>query len=134
MSSLASRVDSRVQSGINSLKEFYDQCLKLKSPFKGNEKDFASDVQDAINIVRESKGKVNVIRFYILTDGFVSSPPEFIVSDNDETEVVYECNIWDIARIYRQDQIKKGNDKIVIDFENDKNYFMPNKNSKITNS
>ena len=76
VSSLASRVDSRVQSGINSLKEFYDQCLKLKSPFKGNEKDFASDVQDAINIVRESKGKVNVIRFYILTDGFVSSPPE----------------------------------------------------------
>lgn len=107
VSSLASRVDSRVQSGINSLKEFYDQCLKLKSPFKGNEKDFASDVQDAINIVRESKGKVNVIRFYILTDGFISSPPEFIVSDKDETEVVYECNIWDIARIYRQDQIKR---------------------------
>lgn len=130
VSSLASRVDSRVQSGINSLKEFYDQCLKLKSPFKGGEKDFSSEVQDAINIVRESKGKVNVIRFYILTDGFVSSPPEFIVSDKDETEVVYECNIWDIARIYRQDQIKKGNDKIVIDFENDKNYFMPNKNSK----
>lgn len=127
---LASRVDSRVQTGINSLKEFYNQCLKLKSPFRGGEKEFACEVQDAINIVRESKGKVNVIRFYILTDGFVSSPPEINTFNNDGDETIYECNIWDIARIFRQDQMKKGNDKIVIDFENDKGYYVPNKKSK----
>ena len=128
--SLAQRVDSRVATGFNYLQEFYKQCLKLKAPFKGGEKDFTSEVQDAINIVRESKGKVNVIRFYILTDGFVSSTPEFKIPDADEEEIVYECYIWDIARIFRQDQIKKGNDKIVIDFENDKSYYIPNKNSK----
>lgn len=127
---LASRVDTRVQTGINSLKEFYNQCLKLKSPFRGGEKEFACEVQDAINIVRESKGKVNVIRFYILTDGFVSSPPEINTFNNDGDETIYECNIWDIARIFRQDQMKKGNDKIVIDFENDKGYYVPNKKSK----
>lgn len=127
---LASRVDTRVQTGINSLKEFYNQCLKLKSPFRGGEKEFACEVQDAINIVRESKGKVNVIRFYILTDGFVSSPPEINTFNNDGDETIYECNIWDIARIFRQDQMKKGNDKIVIDFENDKGYYVPNKKTK----
>lgn len=127
---LASRVDSRVQTGINSLKEFYNQCLKLKSPFRGGEKEFACEVQDAINIVRESKGKVNVIRFYILTDGFVSSPPDINAFNDDGDETIYECNIWDIARIFRQDQMKKGNDKIVIDFENDKGYYVPNKKSK----
>lgn len=127
---LASRVDTRVQTGINSLKEFYNQCLKLKSPFRGGEKEFACEVQGAINIVRESKGKVNVIRFYILTDGFVSSPPEINTFNNDGDETIYECNIWDIARIFRQDQMKKGNDKIVIDFENDKGYYVPNKKTK----
>ena len=128
-SSLMQRVDSRIETGFKYLQEFYNQCLKLKAPFKGGEKDFAAEVQDAINVVRESKGKVNVIRFYILTDGSISSIQDKI-SEVDEEGVAYEYNVWDIARIYRQDQIKKGNDKIVIDFENDKSYYVPNKNSK----
>lgn len=128
-SSLMQRVDSRIETGFKYLQEFYNQCLKLKAPFKGGEKDFSAEVQDAINVVRESKGKVNVIRFYILTDGSISSIQDKI-SEVDEEGVAYEYNVWDIARIYRQDQIKKGNDKIVIDFENDKSYYVPNKNSK----
>lgn len=128
-SSLMLRVDNRIETGFKYLQEFYYQCLKLKAPFKGGEKDFSADVQDAINVVRDSKGKVNVIRFYILTDGSISSIQDKI-SEVDEEGVAYEYNVWDIARIYRQDQIKKGNDKIVIDFENDKSYYVPNKNSK----
>lgn len=127
--SLMQRVDYRIETGFKYLQEFYNQCLKLKAPFKGGEKDFSADVQDAINIVRESKGKVNIIRFYILTDGSISSIQDKI-SEVDEEGVAFEYNVWDISRIYRQDQIKKGNDKIVIDFENDKSYYVPNKNSK----
>ena len=129
-SSLASRVDSRVVTGFNYLQEFYNQCVKKKAPFKGTENEFEGDVQDAINIVRESKGKVNVIRFYILTDGFISSSPEINTRNEDEEGAIYEYNIWDIARIFRQDQIKNGNNKIEIDFENDVNYYVLNKNSK----
>lgn len=129
-SSLASRVDSRVVTGFNYLQEFYNQCVKKKAPFKGSENEFEGDVQDAINIVRESKDKVNVIRFYILTDGFISSSPEINTRNEDEEGAIYEYNIWDIARIFRQDQIKNGNNKIEIDFENDVNYYVQNKNSK----
>lgn len=125
--SLASRVDAKADRGFDYLHEFHKQCLKLKSPFKGGEKDFTSEVQDAINTVRESKGKVNLVRFYILTDGFVSSKERPSVEENG---IIYRYRIWDIAKIYRQDNFKKGNSKIVIDFENDKSFFVPNKNSK----
>lgn len=126
---IASRIDSRVKSGFNYLHEFYNQCIKKKSPFSGAESEFSSEVQDAINIIRESKGKVNVIRFFILTDGAVSSN-EVPTHKEDEDGVIYEYHIWDIASIYRQDQIKQGNNKIEIDFENDIKYFVPNKNSQ----
>ena len=126
---LASRIDSRVKTGFNYLQEFYNQCIKKKSPFNGAESEFDSDVQDAINIIREAKGKVNVIRFYILTDGAVSSN-DIHTHTEDEDGVLYEYHIWDIASIYRQDQIKQGNGKIEIDFENDIKYYVTNKNSQ----
>lgn len=126
---LASRIDSRVRTGFNYLREFYNQCIKKKSPFYGSESEFTSEVQDAINIVRESKSKVNMIRFYLLTDGAVSSN-EIHTLNEDEDGVLYEYHVWDIASIYRQDQIKQGNDKIEIDFENDIKYYVTNKNSQ----
>ncbi len=127
---LASRIDSRVKTGFNYLQEFYSQCIKKKSPFKGLESEFNGEVQDAINIVREAKGKVNVIRFYLLTDGAVSSNNIYTHTE-DEDGVIYEYHIWDIASIYRQDQIKQGNGKIEIDFENDIKYYVTNQNSQI---
>lgn len=119
---LASRIDSRVKTGFNYLQEFYNQCIKKKSPFYGAESEFDSDVQDAINIIREAKGKVNVIRFFILTDGAVSSN-DVHTRTEDEDGVLYEYHVCDIASIYRQDQIKQGNEKIEIDFENDIKYY-----------
>lgn len=126
---MASRVDSRVQTGFNCLQAFYDQCTKKKKPFNGAEEEFSGEVQDAVNIVRESKGKVKFIRYYLLTDGVVSSEAKYAVRDEDEEGVLYEYNIWDIASIYCQDQIKNGRDKIEIDFENDVKYYVQNKNS-----
>lgn len=127
---LAGRVDSRVQTGFNNLREFYNQCTKKKSPFSGDEHKFEGEVQDAINIIREAKGKVSVIRFYLLTDGAISTSVEIETSKDEEDEVIYEYHIWDIARIYRQDQIRNGNNAIEIDFKNDVKYYVPNKNSK----
>lgn len=127
---LASRVDSRIRSGFNFLRGFYDQCLKRKSSFDGKENEFSSEVQDAISTIRESKGKVNVVRFYLLTDGAVSSTEEIITPAKDEEGFICEYHIWDIAKMYREDQIKQGNDKIEIDFENDIKYFIHNKDSK----
>ena len=87
---LAGRVDSRVQTGFNYLREFYNQCTKKKSPFSGDEHQFEGEVQDAINIIREAKGKVSVIRFYLLTDGAISTSAETESSKDEEDEVIYE--------------------------------------------
>ncbi len=126
---IASRVDARVASGFNYLHEFYNQCMKKKSPFKGEEGGFDSDVQDAISMVREAGKNVSFIRFYILTDGTVSSN-SLSVRNEEENGIVYEYHVWDITSIYRQDQIRQGNDKIEIDFENDIKYYVSSKNSK----
>ena len=127
---LASRVDSRIRSGFNYLREFYDQCIKRKASFGGMEKEFNSEVQEAISTIRESKGNVNIIRFYLLTDGVVSSSDEISSPDKDEDGVICEYNIWDIAKVYQQKQIKQGNNKIEIDFEHDIKYFVPSKEAK----
>lgn len=127
---LAGRVDSRVQTGFNYLREFYNQCTKKKSPFNGDEQKFDGEVQDAINIIREAKGKVSVIRFYLLTDGAISTSAEIKTSKEEDDDVIYEYHIWDIAQIYRQDQIRNGNNAIEVDFKNDVKYYVPNKNSK----
>lgn len=128
-STIASRVDAQIKTGIKYLMEFYNQCVKKKSPFSGSEHEFEGEVQDAINIIREAKGKVDIIRFFLLTDGVVCSP-EILPRRDEEDEVIYEFHIWDIARIYRQDQIKNGNNLIEIDFENDETYRIRNKNSQ----
>ena len=73
---MASRADSKIKSGFNYLRNFYDQCLKRKSSFDGNESSFSSEIQEAISMIRESKNNVNAVRFYILTDGVVASPDE----------------------------------------------------------
>lgn len=86
--------------------------MKKKSPFKGEESEFDSEVQDAISMVREAGKNVNVIRFYILTDGAVSSNA-LSVHNEEENDIVYEYHVWDITSIYRQDQIRQGNDKIL---------------------
>lgn len=131
---MASRADSKIKSGFNYLRNFYDQCLKRKSSFDGNESSFSSEIQEAISMIRESKNNVNAVRFYILTDGVVASPDEINTPDKDENGVICEYHIWDIARIYHQDQINHGNEKIEIDFENDIKYFVPNKDSKINST
>ena len=131
---MASRADSKIKSGFNYLRNFYDQCLKRKSSFDGNESSFSSEIQEAISMIRESKNNVNAVRFYILTDGVVASPDEIDTPDKDENGVICEYHIWDIARIYHQDQINHGNEKIEIDFENDIKYFVPNKDSKINST
>ncbi len=131
---IASRADSKIKSGFNYLRNFYDQCLKRKSSFNGNESSFSGEIQDAISMIRESKNNVNAVRFYILTDGIVASPDEINTPDKDENGVICEYHIWDIARIYHQDQINHGNEKIEIDFENDIKYFVPNKDSKINST
>ena len=128
---IASRVNSRIISGFNYIQGFYDQCLKRKSSFGGGEDEFSSEVQEAISLIKETKGKVNLVRFYLLTDGVVSSTDNISTPDKDENEVIYEYHIWDIARIYRQEQINHGNNKIEIDFENDQRFFIKNKDTKI---
>lgn len=129
--SMTARADSKVESGFKCLRAFYDQCLKRKASFGGNESEFDSEVQEAISLIRESKGNVDVVRFYILTDGMVTITDEIDTPDKDEEGVICEYHIWDIAKLYRQEQINNGNNTIEIDFETDQRFFVKSKNNTL---
>ncbi len=99
-----------------SLYGFYREALREK-PFFGALLD--SDVQSAISLVKEVKGKIKRMRLYFLTNGIVDQPSSLNTSEYLENDgLVVEYSTWDIVRFNRVNSLNAGDDAVEIDFLN----------------
>lgn len=97
-----------------SLSAFYREALR-EAPFFGASID--SEVQSAISLIKEVKGKVKRMRLYFLTNGIVESSSSLNFSEYlEKEELLVENMTWDIVRLNRVNSLNIGNDAIEIDF------------------
>ncbi len=103
--------NNEIDKNFNRLYGFFMQTLMDKinnnnsEPFEG-----FNEVSELIN---EAVKRISTLRLFILTNGLCEYNTSTVEMDNG---MIMEQNVWDIQRIYQQDCIKRGKEKIEIDF------------------
>lgn len=107
--------NNRVQQGFNYLMRFYNEAMAGILLKEGEEEEFGEIAQIA-ELIQSTKGKINQLRIYLLTDGLTD--PEAIPAavESEEDNFIIEFNVWDMQRIYQQHNIRAGKEKVEIDF------------------
>lgn len=107
--------NNKVQQGFNYLMAFHRETVE-GILFKSQEIDRNDEIMEVAKLVQSTKGQINQLRLYVITDGLTdpSAAPASVESD-DESYVI-EFNVWDMQRIYQQHNIRAGKEKVEIDF------------------
>lgn len=114
--SLVGRINnSRVQKGFNYLMEFY-RLATTGTLFNNMEVSPSEEIVEVAKLVQSSKGKINQLRIYVITDGLVD--PNAIPSavESEDGSYIIEYNVWDIQRVFQQHNFRAGKEKVIIDF------------------
>ena len=105
---------SKVQQGFNFLMAFYREAME-GTLFKNSDIKQTDEIVEVAKLVQSTKGKINQLRVYVITDGLTdpSAVPAAVESDDG---YIIEFNVWDMQRVYQQHNIRAGKEKVEIDF------------------
>ena len=113
---LAGKVNKdKVQQGFNYLMSFYRESMD-GTLFRKKEVDPTDEIVEVAKVVQSTKGNINSLRLYIITDGIADPSAAPGAVESDEFRFVIEYNVWDIQRVYQQHNILSGKEKVEIDF------------------
>lgn len=106
--------NGEVQKGFNFLMAFYREAM-AGTLFKNTEIKQTDEIAEVAKLVQSTKGKINQLRVYVITDGLTdpSAVPAAVESDDG---YIVEYNVWDMQRVYQQHNIRAGKEKVEIDF------------------
>ena len=110
---------SKIEQGFNYLMSFYRESMNgtlLKSVSVGNN----DEIAEVAKLVQSTKGKINQLRLYVITNG-LTDPDVGIAVESDDGEYIIEYNVWDMQRVYQQHNIRTGKEKVEIDFPTEYN-------------
>lgn len=112
--------NNRVQQGFNYLMSFYREAMS-GTLLKADNVSINDEIVEVANLVQSTKGNINQLRIYVITDGLTD--PEAVPSsvESDEDNLIIEYNVWDIQRVYQQHNIRAGKEKVEIDFRTEYN-------------
>lgn len=105
--------NNKVQQGFNYLMTFYREAMDGKL-FGDNAIDPSDEIAEVARLVQSTKGNINQLRIYVLTDGLTD--PSAVPSAVEGEDMIIEFNIWDIQRVYQQHRLRAGKEKVEIDF------------------
>lgn len=111
---------NKVQQGFNYLMSFYREAMDgtlLKSVDVGNH----DEIAEVAKLVQSTKGKINQLRAYIITDGLTDPTASISSVEPDGEDYIIEYNIWDMQRVYQQHNMRAGKEKVEIDFPTEYN-------------
>ena len=112
---LAGKVNnSKVEKAFNQLSSFYRETMN-GTIFNKQEVSETDEIAEVARLIQSSKGEIEQLRLYILTDG-LTDPSSVPSSVEDEEGFIREFNVWDIQRVYQQHQMRAGKEKVEIDF------------------
>lgn len=104
--------NSKIDDALSRLMRFYNEALD--GTVEKTVDDKASVVMEAVDLIKDTKDKIDALRMFVLTNGL-----------NDEYEPVYtdmenglalSQTVWDMQRVFQQYKIRSGKEKIEVDF------------------
>lgn len=104
----------RVEQGFNYLSAFFREAMD-GSLFKNMEVEDTDEIVEVAKLVQSTKGHINQLRLYVITDGLTDPSAAIAAVESDEGFII-EYNIWDIQRVYQQHNLRAGKEKVEIDF------------------
>jgi hypothetical protein len=110
--------NSKVNKGFGYLQAFYREAMD-GSIFRNINVDSSDEIVEVAKLVQSTKGNVNLLRLYILTDGLTD--PTAVPSTVEMDDMTTEFNVWDLQRVFQQNNIISGKEKVEIDFPTDYN-------------
>lgn len=112
--------NSKLQQGFNYLWSFYQGAMN-ETLLKSVNVDKNDEIVEVAKLVQSTKGKINQLRLYIITDGLTdpTGTPDNVESEDGDFMIEY--NVWDMQRVFQQYNIRAGKEKVEIDFPTDYN-------------
>ncbi len=105
----------KVQQGFNFLSAFFRESMQ-GILLKGQEVDSGDEIVEVVKLIQSTKGNINQLRLYVITDGLVDPSYSSMAVESDDGDYIIEFNIWDMQRVYQQHNIRAGKEKVEIDF------------------
>lgn len=106
---------NKVEQGFNYLMSFYRESMN-DTLLKSVNVDTNDEIVEVAKLVQSTKGKINQLRLYIITDGITEPDAVGSAVESDDGEYIIEFNVWDMRRVYQQHNIRAGKEKVEIDF------------------
>lgn len=106
--------NGRVDQGHNYLMSFYREAMD-GSLFKNMDINPNDEIVEVMKLIQSTKGKINQLRVYVITDGLTDPTAAATSVESDEGYIV-EYNIWDMQRVYQQHNLRAGKEKVEVDF------------------
>lgn len=103
--------NSKIEDSFNRMMRFYNEALDGTIESMTNS---GSEVMEAVELVKASKGKVENLRMFVLTNG-LNNDYEPVYTDL-ENGLVLSQSVWDMQRVFQQHKIQSGKEKIDVDF------------------
>lgn len=114
--SLLGKVNTgKVQQGFNYLSAFFRESMQ-GILLKGQDVTPGDEIEEVVKLIQSTKGNINQLRLYIITDGLVDPTYSAMAVESDDGDYIIEFNIWDMQRVYQQHNIRAGKEKVEIDF------------------
>lgn len=112
--------DGKVHQGFNYLMSFYREAMD-GTLFKSVNIENTDEIAEVARLVQSTKGLINQLRIYVITNGLVdpSSVPSSVESELGD--FIIEYNVWDMQRVYQQQNRRAGKEKVEIDFPTEYN-------------
>lgn len=107
--------NNEIQKGFNYLMSFYREAMNGQL-FKNDDVAQSDEIVEVAKLVQSTKGQINQLRIYVITDGLTDPSAVPSAVESDENEYVIEYNVWDMQRVYQQHNIRAGKEKVEIDF------------------
>ena len=107
---------SKIDQGFNYLMSFYRES-KNGTLLKSVSINATDEITEVAKLVQSTKGKINQLRLYIITDGLTDPDAAGAAVESDDGEYIIEYNVWDMQRVYQQHNIRTGKEKVEIDFQ-----------------
>lgn len=107
--------NNKIDQGFNFLMSFYRESMNgtLLNSLDVTKND---EIVEVVNLVQSTKGMINQLRLYVITDGLTEPGAASAAVESDDKEYIIEYNVWDMQRVYQQHNIKAGKEKVEIDF------------------
>lgn len=118
---LAGKINkNKLEQGFNYLMSFYRESMD-NTLLNSENISYNDEIAEVAKLVQSTKGKINQLRLYIITDGLADHDFSDTIVESDDSEFIIEYNVWDLHRVYKQHRIRTGKEKVEIDFPTEYN-------------